>query len=50
MANPFGKGPEKDPHEITCPKCFGNGTLEDDKGKQKTCDRRNGKGRVLSQK
>ena len=48
MAFSYEKGPEKEPHEITCPKCEGTGKVKDKDGVIKTCDLCGGKRTILS--
>jgi DnaJ-class molecular chaperone len=55
MANPFEKpnferGPERDPHEATCPQCYGQGRVKDAQGQWVTCPRCGGSGMVLTRK
>jgi DnaJ-class molecular chaperone len=42
------RGPEREPHEVTCPQCHGSGQVKDSKGNARTCDRCHGKGTILS--
>jgi hypothetical protein len=42
MVNPFERGPERD--RKMCTNCGGLGTVKDEKGNVKKCDKCNGKG------
>lgn len=45
MSNRFEKGPEKDPHERTCPECAGQGQKDG-----KKCSRCGGSGVILDRR
>ncbi len=42
------RGPEREPHEVTCPQCDGSGQMKDSKGNPTTCDSCNGSGTIFS--